>query len=184
MIDAEVIRMRRLRIAALRARALAVVLDAADTCEEDTCKEDTCDSVFASVFARGAVSCWGIARLASGRLKSHPNLSCQREPGALRLSVDTALASLTGWVAAKQGKQLRVFAQQLQLLARELDDARALTWSGDLSDALGRAQQHLRRLVSETACDARREAGGALVAQLQPDMPAESSANNWPYLAI
>ncbi len=42
-----------------------------------------------------------------------------------------------------------ICAQQLQAVAREVDDVRALTWSPELSDALGRMQIQMRRLANE-----------------------------------
>ena len=67
MIDAEVLRLRRLRNVALRARALAKNLDY-DSAEGQT------------VFTKSAVACWTIARIASGRLRAHPYLSYQQDP--------------------------------------------------------------------------------------------------------
>src|ERR1700689_366856 len=81
MIDAEVLRLRKLRNVALRARALAKILDS-DSAQER------------SIFARSAVTCWTIARVASGRLKAHPYPSYQRGPSPLRELADNAVASL------------------------------------------------------------------------------------------
>jgi hypothetical protein len=170
MIDAEVSRLRGLRIAALRARSLAAVLEVADTGD--------------SVFTRCAVVCWGIVRLTSGRLRAHPYVSYQQGPSAVRQFMGDALAALTGFVAGKQGRKYSVFAEQLQLLARELDDVRSVTWSGDLSDALGRYQTELRGLLEEVACASRREIGAAAVTRTDAEQQAESTATNWPYLAI
>jgi len=71
MIDAEVLRLRDLRNMALRARALANSLDSGSLADD-------------SVLARSAVTCWTIARIATGRLRAHPYLSYQKEPGQLR----------------------------------------------------------------------------------------------------
>src|ERR1700761_1189721 len=117
MIDVEVVRLRRLRRAALLTRALGRIIHSNLPDE--------------AVFSRGALAAWGIARLLSGRLKSHPNLSYQQGPGSLECMADTVLAAVTGFVAAKQGRGHSVFGQQLQILARELDNVRALTWSSD-----------------------------------------------------
>jgi hypothetical protein len=171
MIDAEVSRLRSLRVAALRARALADVLADGPTAVD-------------SVFARTAVVCWSIARLTSGRLKAHPYLNYQKGPSALREALGHLLATLTGFVARKQGKTSRVFAEQLELLARELDDVRALTWSGDLSDALGRARTHLYRLRDDVAFEVRRETGAMAAIRIEAQTAAEPAQSNWPYLAI
>ena len=78
MIDAEVSRLRKLRNVALRARALAKILDS--------------DSQEQSVFARSAVICWTIARVASGRLRAHPYLSYQQGPSRMRDVADGLVA--------------------------------------------------------------------------------------------
>jgi hypothetical protein len=78
----------------------------------------------------------------------------------------------------------------LQLAASELDDARALTWSGELSDAFGRLQHQLRKLIDEVEPGARQQAGAALPAARTGGRPgssrhdAGSLAGNWPYLAL
>jgi hypothetical protein len=72
-----------------------------------------------------------------------------------------------------------------------LDDARALTWSSDLSDTFGRSQMQMRSLMKELDADALNEAA------LRPQTPArldarignrrddaDNVAGNWPYLAI
>ena len=170
MIDAEVIRLRRLRRAALLTRALAHTLHASYQGED--------------AFARSAVAAWSIARLMNGRLRAHPNLSYQRGPGALQTIGDHALAGLTALVAAKQGRPYRVFAQQLQILAHELDDARALTRSGDLSDALGRAQWQLLRLLQDLNAGMCREGGAPVEVRTESRSEASVSSSDWPYLAI
>jgi hypothetical protein len=179
MIDAEVLRLRKLRNVALRARALAKILDS-DSAQEQ------------SVLARSAAVCWTIARVASGRLKAHPYLSYQRGPSQLRELTDGLIASLIGLNARRQNRRLSVYAQQLQTVAREVDDARALTWSPDLSDALGRMQIQMRRLAHELAQGAHGESGVSLVARAKGAAAAETSNaleqiavdSSWPYLAI
>jgi hypothetical protein len=179
MIDAEVLRLRKLRNVALRARALAKILDADSTQER-------------SIFARSAVICWTIARIASGRLNAHPYLSYQQGPGALRDFADRAIASLVAFHARRQNRRADIYAQQLQSVAREVDDVRALTWSPDLSDALGRMQILMRRVASELDLGALGETGAAALPRAQAMACAETSAaleeiavdDSWPYLAI
>jgi hypothetical protein len=79
----------------------------------------------------------------------------------------------------------------LQRVARELDDARALTWSSDLSDTLGRSQIEIRTLIKELDADARNEAGSRqeTVARIVTRTGngrdvAGGVGVNWPYLAI
>jgi hypothetical protein len=170
MIDADVIQLRKLRLAALRARALAEILDGEQPRRD-------------SVFSRSAVVSWNIARISTGRLRAHPYLSYQKGPGKMRLAVDRTLAAATGFVALRQGRKLSVFSDQLKLLARELDDVRALTRSQELGDALGRAQTQLRYLMQETATRARGEVGPNEAAQIEVGA-TENTSSSWPYLAI
>jgi hypothetical protein len=79
---------------------------------------------------------------------------------------------------------------ELQHVVRELDDARALTWSAELSDTFGRSQRQIRRLIEELNAGARHEARSdhhtvtrqALAAAHQKE--GGGAASNWPYLAI
>ena len=180
MIDTEVIRLRRLRNTALGARAVAATLGA------DPAPRD-------SVFSRGAVNCWQIARVITGLLRAHPYLSYQRGPSEVRGIYDRVRAGLLGGIARYRGRSHQTFSDELRRVARELDDARALTWSSDLSDALGRSQRQIRGLIEELDADAGvRTASGSRhetaprvetrIAAVRDD--AGSVAGNWPYLAI
>ncbi len=179
MIDAEVLRLRKLRNVALRARALAKNLDS-DSAEGQT------------VFTKSAVACWTIARIASGRLRAHPYLSYQQDPSPLRILADGVTASLAALNARRQNRRVFVCAQQLQAVVREVDDVRALTWSPELSDALGRMQIQMRRLANELHLCALDEHGVAAMPRVKvmaraeaTDSLQEMTADNaWPYLAI
>jgi hypothetical protein len=179
MIDAEVLRLRKLRNMALRVRALARILDS-DSLQEQ------------SAFAKSTVICWTIARIASGRLRAHPYLSYQQGPSQLRDVTDGVIASLSAFNARRQNRRFSVCAQQLQTVAREVDDVRALTWSPELSDALGRVQIQMRRLANELDLGALAETGTAMMPRLKAVACAENSNpleeiaadNSWPYLAI
>jgi hypothetical protein len=178
MIDAEILRLRKLRNVALRSRALAKILDSDSTQER-------------SVFSRSAVICWTIARVASGRLRAHPYLSYQQGPSRLRDLADGLIASLLAMNARRQNRRLSIYAQQLQTVAREVDDVRALTWSPDLSDALGRMQIQMRRLANELDLGALGETGTAMLprkavacAETSNSLQDISADNAWPYLAI
>jgi len=146
MIDTEVTRLRRLRNTALRARAVAAALNS------DPAPRD-------SAFSRSAASCWRIARVVTGRLRAHPYLSYQRGPSELRGVYDRLSAGLLGAIARYRGQTQQIFAEELRRVARELDDARALTLSPDLSDTLGRSQTQIRRLIKELDVGALNEAG-------------------------
>jgi hypothetical protein len=170
MIDAEVIRLRRLRRAALQMRGLARALLAASAAD--------------AALERAAVLAWSIARLMSGRLKAHPNLRYQQGPAWVQNVIDGTLASLTGFVAVKQGRARPVMAEQLQILTRELADARALSGSRELGDALGRAQWRLWRLTQEFT-DTHPELQTAVQSGAQEIKPGDAGgAGDWPYLAI
>jgi hypothetical protein len=172
MIDAEVVRLRNLRNVALRARVLARALDS------DRSMDD-------SVFARSALMCWAIARIATGHLRAHPYLSYQKDASPTRDLVDRAAVSVIGWLARHQERTLTVYAKQLHALARELDDTRALTWSPALSDALGRSQAKLRLLIKEIDPGARAAVGEVDVSRMgHRALENAEIASNWPYLAI
>jgi hypothetical protein len=178
MIDTEVIRLRQLRNTALKTRAVAAALDS------DPARRN-------SVFSRGAVSCWRIAGVITGRLRAHPYLSYQRGPSEMRGVYDRFSAGLLAGIARYRGRSLQTLSRELQRVARELDDARALTWSSDLSDTLGRSQKQIRTLIKELDADARNEAGSRqeTVARVSTRTgngrdDAGGVAANWPYLAI
>jgi hypothetical protein len=178
MIDAEVLRLRKLRSVALRARALGKILDSDCTQEQ-------------SVFARSAVMCWTIARVASGRLRAHPYLSYQQGPSRLRDLADGLIAAFLALNARRANRRSSIYLQQLQNVAREVDDARALTWAPDLSDALGRMQIRMRRLANELELNAVVESGAAVtqrakavIAETSNSLEQIDGDNSWPYLAI
>ncbi len=179
MIDTEVARLRRLRNTALRARALAAALDS------DPARRD-------SVFSRGAVNCWQIARVITGLLRGHPYLSYQRGPSELRGAYDRISADLMGGIARYRGRTHQALSEELRRVARELDDARALTWSSDLSDALGRSQRQIRGLIEELDAGVRSASGPRHEAPPRVDTRIAAArddntgslAGNWPYLAI
>ncbi len=178
MIDTEVIRLRKLRNTALRARAIAAALNDRPS-ESD------------SVFSRITLACWRISRVATGKLRAHPYPSYQRGPGYLRSLYDGAAAAMAGAVARNRGGGDARYLHCLHRVARELDDARALTWSPQLSDALGRLQSEIRLLMKELAAGERVEAGSRHEAASRCEAGAVSRrsgtsgvAANWPYLAF
>jgi hypothetical protein len=184
MIDAEVMRLRRLRNTALKARALAAALD-------------TDPGRRSSVFSRSAVNCWRIARTVSGWLRGHPYLSYQRGPSAALDVYCRLSAGLLSAVAQSQDRSLQTLSRELQRVARGVDDARALTWSSDLSDTLGRAQIQIRTLIKELDSDthdtvASRDETLARVETRAIDgrrategrQDAGNVTGTWPYLAI
>jgi hypothetical protein len=171
MIDGEVLRLRKLRNVALRARALASNFDL-------DCAEER------SVFSRSALICWTIARVASGRLRGHPYAKYQSGTSWLRKHSDGVFAAVVGWSARRQNRCLSASSQQLLAVAREVDDVRSLTWSQELSDTLGRIQLQMRRLANELDLDALGEIGASSVPRVETPLDAEVSDSSWPYLAI
>jgi hypothetical protein len=179
MIDIEVVRLRQLRNTALRARAIAIALDARHSDKD-------------SVLSRSALACWRIARVITGKLRAHPYESYQRDPGYLHSLTDGAVAALVGGVARLRGGRFGMYAGPLRKVARRLDDARALTWSPTLSDALGRLQAEIRLLTRELEANARAEAGPRseiaarveVVVGFRGRSDASGVAANWPYLAL
>ena len=168
MVDAEVLRLRKLRNVALRARALGRALDSTAAAGD-------------SVFARASVVCWTIARIATGRLRAHPYVSYQKGHGDLAALADAAVAAGRASAARRRRRECDVFAEHLDLLAREVDDVRSVSWSPDLSDALGRMQIQMRRLMAEL--DGKR-AVPRLVAAEQRRPLQQIAEESWPYLAI
>jgi hypothetical protein len=178
MIDTEVIRLRRLRNTALRARAIAAALDSDPTGRR-------------SALSTGAQLCWRIARLMTGQLRAHPYLSYQRGPSEVRAAYHRVSAAVLGAIARYRGRPWQIYTEELRHVARQLDDTRALTWSVDLSDGLGRLQTQIRRLLHELDAGALAEAGvhhetapGAGVRAGAVREKAESIAGDWPYLAF
>jgi len=143
------------------------------------------------MFARCAVACWTVARIATGRLRAHPYLSYQQDPSRLQSAADRLFAALLGFSARRSKRPLSIYGEQLQAVAREVDDVRALTWSPDLSDALGRMQIQIRRLANELELGAYAEAGGtgsrdiaAARPEPSPSLDELAVETSWPYLAI
>jgi hypothetical protein len=173
MIDTEVARLRRLRNTALWARAIAAVLDSRQTRRN-------------SVFFRTQLSCWRVARTVTGKLRAHPSPRYQREPGGLHAACTRGGASVLGSVAQRRGRSLQILAVELQRVARELDDARALTWSTELSDDFGRSQVQIRSLIKELDFGARNEARHEAHShhEMAPQTEAPVDNESWPYLAL
>ena len=135
-------------------------------------------------FERGALLNWRIARIATGRLRSHPYRSFQKDPGFFESGADRFDAFIMASVAKARGQGARVFLNELRAAARELDDTRALTLSPELSDALGRAQTSMRALIDEVSADARVESGPESETRGTTDGLSTPSLSASPYLAL
>ncbi len=170
MIDPEVARLRQLRKYALRARAVARALGS------------TRWALNEPLLARSACSSWRIARTVSGRLKANPYHRFQKDVGIATLVRGSVLAWLSAMTARSRLQALRECESQLRRLSRLLDDARALTWSPDLSDAFGRSQLEIRPLMASLAHETHSTGG----AESRPagEQLARPMAGDWPYLAF
>ena len=108
----------------------------------------------------------------------------------MRGAYDRVNATWLSGIARYRGSSLQSFSRELSRVLRELDDVRALTWSADLSDSLGRFQTQVRRLIEEVDAGARQETGGhrepAVLLETRgcTVRPSVAAAGNWPYLAF
>ncbi len=183
MIDPEVARLRRLRDEALRVREIARRLSALPS---------TADH---SLFARGACIAWRIARIVSGKLIAHPYPRYQKGAGMGSLVGNRMAAAFFGFAAKSRPQALKVFLAQLQSLSRQLDDARALTWSTEFSDSLGRCRVEIKSLMQTLELETQgvpiersplrpaRADGPARTDRLVGEL-AQGLEGDWPYLAF
>jgi hypothetical protein len=176
MIDPEVARLRRLRARALRVREIG-------RRHED------------SRFARSAGAAWRIARVASGKLNAHPHIRYQRGASVGELVGNRVAA---GWLSLIKDRTsaLRSLEREVGALARNVEDVRALTWSTEFSDTLGRSLAELKGLLAEIVVDTRGVAkvdapSGAAVerkpivaARAEGLSLAQTIEGDWPYLAF
>jgi hypothetical protein len=77
----------------------------------------------------------------------------------VRIAYEGISAGVTGAIARRRGSGLKILSIELQRVSRELADARALTWSADLSDTFGRSHAQIERLIKEVDAGVRSEAG-------------------------
>jgi hypothetical protein len=182
MIDREVARLRRLRDEALRVRQIARRLAAARWGINDP------------LLNRGACASWRLVRVVTGKLIEHPYLRYQQGAGLGSLLGNRLAAEWIAVTRKDRSKGLKALALELQSLSRQLDDARALTWSTDFSDTLGRSRSEIDRLLQALAAESQ---GVTLEPRLRPvrteDAPradslvgglAQRLEGDWPYLAF
>jgi hypothetical protein len=188
MNDPEVLRLRQLRDTALRARAIAAALRSSAARRSSAAQ--TC-SPRAATFSSSAVACWRIARVITGWLRAHPYPRYQQGPSQWRGACHRVSARMLAAIASHRGRSLLTLSGELRRVVAELDDARALTWSAELSDTFGRSQTQIRRLIQELDAGARNDAGSVRAAAVGIDARVEASpgdaggtAANWPYLAF
>jgi hypothetical protein len=178
MSDSEVARLRRLRNSALRVRAIARALATTRCASND------------SLVARAACSSWRIARTVSGRLKAHPYARYQKDVSVASLLHSSVLARWAAFTKRTRVHALLECEAQLRRLGRQLDDARALTWLPDLSDAFGRSQTEIRVLLAALGHETKSpmvERGPKRAAMAAPHGAGDLAppmAADWPYLAF
>jgi hypothetical protein len=141
MIDPEVARLRRLRDEALRVRQIARRLGAARWGNNDP------------LLNRGACASWRLVRVVTGKLIEHPYLRYQQGAGLGSLLGNRLAAEWIAVTRKERSQGLKTLAFELQSLARQLDDTRALTWSTDFSDALGRSRREISSLLHALATE-------------------------------
>jgi len=167
--DAEVMRLRQLRAVALKVRAIARELGRGAQVRQDPC----CEAI--------ACAAWRVVRAVNGRLRGHPYAPFQRDVGLSALIANGMIAAAVGFRSTPRRATLQRLDPYVKRLARELDDARALTWAADFSDSLGRSQAEIRRL--QGALPGLRR-GGEKMAGPEPALAAPAPAMDWPYLAL
>lgn len=190
MTDQEVARLRRLRDSALQVRAIARALGSTRWAWSDP------------LLSRIACSSWRIARTVSGRLRAHPYVRYQKDVSVGSLVRNSVRARLLALSTRSRMKALVHCESQLRQLARQLDDARALTWTPDLSDTFGRLQIEIKSLIAalahqtalahgtKRAPDSERFPKRAAVTEGRPAIEsgvgdlAPPVAVDWPYLAF
>jgi hypothetical protein len=175
MTDPEVARLRRLRGEALRVREIARELGSSQPTND--------------MLARGAFASWRLARVVSGRLKAHPYLRYQRGVGLGSILANRLTACLVTATTRNPVQALKRYESAVQGLVRQLDDTRALSWSSDFSDTLGRSLYEFQSLLEDlaqvtesgmpTGSPAHATRADGLVGGL-----ARGVEGDWPYLAF
>jgi hypothetical protein len=179
MTDPEVARLRRLRGEALRVREVARALGSTQWAKND------------SLLERGACASWRIARVVSGKLKAHPYLRYQRDESVGALVRNRVLATAMALTARDRARGLKLYETELLGLTRQLDDARALTWSTDFSDTLGRSLAEIKSLQQALAAETHTAPAQERVPVREPRHAerlvgelTETIEGDWPYLAF
>jgi hypothetical protein len=178
MIDPEVARLRRLRSEALLVREIARMYESSRWAGSD------------SLLDRCACAGWRIARIVSGRLRSHPYAEYQKDVGAAALLSNRLRAFGLAIAHNKPARAFAVLEAHVQTLNRQLDDAIRLGWSSDFSAALNRAHVEIKSLSAALASTNR----GAAAEERPVALPVGSDRvvgdlgpaleGDWPYLAL
>ena len=178
---------------ALRVRAIAHTLNSKPYASDDV------------LLAQIAGASWRIARAVSGRLRAHPYASYQQDAGLGEQLCHRLFANSLALGIRSRGQALAKCEWHMSSLARHLADVRALTWSPDLSESLGRSAFELSGLFDALARETHGSCGsgplphgcavaangagnfaGSIVAGslVAGSLVAGSLVGDWPYLAL
>ena len=105
------------------------------------------------LLARGACASWRIVRVVTGKLIEHPYLRYQQGAGVGSIIGNRLAAAWIALLSKDRASGLKAYTSELESLSRTLGDARALTWSTDFSDALGRSQGEIKTLLETLAVE-------------------------------
>lgn len=175
MIDPEVARLRQLRNEALLVRELARTFDASAEADD------------APACAHVAGASWRIARVVSGRLRSHPYAEYQRDASVWAQLLHRLHARCVALTCRTREQRLGALRGRLTRLARRLDDAIVLAWTSEFSEALGRSRGEVRGLIGALGQPAGQGVVPAVRAARRPlagGLGAAALDADWPYLAL
>jgi hypothetical protein len=175
MIETEVARLRRLRNSALRVRAVARALADTRAVHGDP------------LLGNAACAAWRVARAVSGHLRGHPYVRFQRDAGIGSIVANSVVATGEAVIATNRTKAFKTLSRRLRKMLRELEDARAVTLTPDLSDAFGRSLSEFRPMLAQAELEARpvaRQRSGVPVRGAAHAAYGASTDGDWPYLAL
>jgi hypothetical protein len=179
MSDTEVARLRRLRGSALRVRSIARALGSARWASNDT------------LMSRGACTSWRLARMVTGHLRAHPYVRYQKDAGFGCRVCNRVLAGFLAVSSRNRTRALMEYEARLRRLLRQLDDARALTWTPHLSDSFGRSQLEIKSLLAALADETNGVQESSRAPKRGPSITASRAEDfgapiqgDWPYLAF
>jgi len=178
MIDPDVARLRRLRSEALLVREIARTFESSHWAANE------------SLLDRSACASWRIARVISGRLRSHPYAEYQKDAGAATRAANRLHASCLALMKKRRLSALKVLEARVAGLSRHLEDCISLAWSSDFSEALARSQFEIKAVAAALALETLNGVAGdrpALRPSRTEGMVGELGAaleGDWPYLAF
>ena len=144
MSNDEVERLRKLRVTALRVRAIARALENSQRQPMVTTK-----------LQRVSGATWRISRAVSGQLRAHPYATFQKDAGTLTILANSLRASAVARFLGRHTRAAGYLAGELSTLSRLLDDARARP-----PESIRRGCRCRRRLAVSEPIGASRFTGG------------------------